>query len=55
MGGYLETYQNAPDDAKAFIANGKSPVAEDVNPMELAAYMGVARVVLSLDETITRE
>ncbi len=55
MNGYLETYQNAPDDANAFIANGKSPVAEGVNPIELAAYMGVARVVLSLDETITRE
>jgi hypothetical protein len=55
MGGYLETYEAAPEEARAFIANGKSPVAEGANPIELAAYMGVARVVLSLDETITRE
>ncbi len=52
---FMTTYQAAPDQARAFIANGKSPVAEGANPVELAAYMGVARIVLSLDETITRE
>lgn len=52
---FMTTYQTAPDQARAFIANGKSPVAEGANPVELAAYMGVARIVLSLDETITRE
>lgn len=52
---FLHTFQNAPEDGKAFIASGKSPVDAMADPVELAAYMGVARIVLSLDETITRE
>lgn len=52
---FMGTYQAAPDDAKAFVANGKSAVDANANLVELAAYMGVARIVLSLDETITRE
>ena len=55
LSNFLAAYQADPDGARDFITNGKSPVAEGANPIELAAYMGVARIVLSLDETITRE
>ncbi|MES1258328.1 MAG: DUF1553 domain-containing protein, partial [Acidobacteriota bacterium] len=45
-------------DAKAaaeYIHQGDSPVREGLEPAELAAYTGVASLILNLDETITKE
>jgi hypothetical protein len=40
--------------AKEVAANGARPVAQDLDPVELAAWTSVARVILNLHETITR-
>lgn len=42
------------DAARALVAVGEQPVPDDVRPPQLAAWTGVARVVLSLHETLTR-
>ena len=34
---------------------GESPVADGLDPAELAAYTATASVILNLDETITKE
>jgi len=43
-----------PDDAAALIATGASSVDGMVSPVELAAATGVASLILTLDETITK-
>lgn len=40
--------------AKALLAIGERPVPDDIDPTKLAALTGVARVILSLHETLTR-
>ena len=40
--------------AEKIVAAGDAPVAKDLNPAELAAWTNVARTVLNLHETITR-
>ena len=47
-------YQQHPDRAEALGKNGLHRVPEDINPVELAAWTNVARTVLNLHETITR-
>lgn len=47
-------YQADPKAAQALIAVGQSPAPKDVDPVELAAWTAVARVLLNLHETITR-
>ena len=42
------------DDAKQLIRVGNAPVANDLPPAELAAWTSVARALLNLHETITR-
>jgi hypothetical protein len=41
--------------AKKLIATGESPPDPKLNPAELAAYTGLATVILNLDETISKE
>ncbi len=43
-----------PDSAKKFTHVGNSQPSKDINPVELAAWTEVCRVVLNLDETITK-
>lgn len=43
-----------PEEASAFIATGASSVDAMVTPVELAAATGVASMILTLDETITK-
>jgi hypothetical protein len=50
----LNEYKDHPDAAKAFLAVGQSPVPEKKDPVELAAWTNVARMLLNLHETITR-
>ncbi|MCA8975819.1 MAG: DUF1553 domain-containing protein, partial [Planctomycetes bacterium] len=47
-------YAGDPAAAAALIAVGELPVPDDIAPGELAAWTGVARVLLSLHETLTR-
>ncbi len=44
-----------PAAARALVAVGAAPVATDLDPVELAAWTGVARALLNLHETITRD
>jgi len=50
----LARFQAAPDDAKQLIRVGAAPQAGAAAPAELAAMTTVARAILNLHETITR-
>ena len=50
----LAEFAAQPQSAREFIRVGEAPPAMDVNPTELAALMTVARAILNLHETITR-
>jgi hypothetical protein len=43
-----------PEEAEAYLKAGASPVDASLPPVELAAAMGVASMILSLDETVTK-
>jgi hypothetical protein len=47
-------FKGAPADAAKLLKTGLAPVPAGVDANELAAWTGVARVVLNLHETITR-
>ncbi|MBK5292613.1 MAG: DUF1553 domain-containing protein [Acidobacteriia bacterium] len=56
----LARYQTAhyaaqKDAALGLLATGQSPYNQSLNPSELAAWTNIASVVLSLDESITKE
>jgi hypothetical protein len=52
---HLREYQSDPAAAAALLKVGDRPPAQDMAPAELAAWTSVARVILNLHETITRE
>ena len=47
-------YTGNPDAAKALATTGEAPATQGIEPIELAAWTSVARVILNLHETITR-
>jgi len=47
-------YEANVAEAQALISVGNAPTASDLSAAELAAWTGVARVILNLHETITR-
>ena len=47
-------FKAAPEDARKLTAIGLKPTPEGTDPVELAAWTSVCRVVLNLHETITR-
>ena len=47
-------FSGHPQEAANLIHQGDSKAAEDVDPVELAAWTGVARVLLNLHEALTR-
>ena len=47
-------FRTHPDDAKKNLTNGLAPASPNTEPVELAAWTQVCRVVLNLHETITR-
>jgi hypothetical protein len=51
----IAEFQAAPEQAKAFLGVGYSPVPEGTPLAELAAYSVTASTLLNLDETLTRE
>ncbi len=50
----LNRFRRDPVSAREFINAGDSPVAKDLNTAQLAAMTTVARAILNLHETITR-
>lgn len=50
-----ERFSAAPEEARRFIAFGDSAPPREVNPVELAAHTAVARILLNVDEAITRQ
>ena len=52
---YLSTYQKDPNDALRLLSNGESTRDETLPADEHAAFTMVAKTILNLDETITRE
>jgi hypothetical protein len=47
-------FEQNPEAARKLIATGDSPVPIEFEPVELAAWTAVSRVILNLSETITR-
>jgi hypothetical protein len=51
---HLHEYQSDANAAREILTVGAKPAAADLAPAELAAWTSVARVILNLHETITR-
>jgi hypothetical protein len=51
---HLAEYGKDKDAAQKLVGTGEYPMAKDVDVVELAAWTSVARVILNLHETITR-
>jgi hypothetical protein len=51
---HYQDYRNDPQAARRLISSGESPVPQKVDISELATWTSVARVILNLHETITR-
>lgn len=51
---HRKQYKADEKDAKAILTVGISPVPKGVDPAELAAWTSVSRVLLNLNETVTR-
>jgi hypothetical protein len=51
---HLAEYQADVEAARQLISTGQWPVPQDLDPAELAAWTSVARVILNLHETYTR-
>jgi hypothetical protein len=51
---HREEFAKNAEQAKKLLAIGDHPMPKDVSPAELAAWTSVARVILNLHETITR-
>jgi hypothetical protein len=50
----LAQFRAAPSEAKAFLAVGEAPLPKEIGAPRLAAMATVARAILNLHETITR-
>ncbi len=48
-------FRDDPDAAKKFLSEGESMIPDDLDEGELAGYTVVARILLNLDETLTKE
>jgi hypothetical protein len=52
---FLAYYRTHGKDAAAYTSQGASPRNNDLDVKELAAYAGVASLMLNLDEAVTKE
>ncbi|MEX2263824.1 MAG: DUF1553 domain-containing protein [Bryobacteraceae bacterium] len=52
---FLEYYERDREAAGKFLAQGDSPRNKKLDARELAAYSGVASLILNLDEAVTKE
>lgn len=51
----LEAFKADKEKTTAFLGEGESAIPSDIDQPELAAYSAVARILLNLDETLTKE
>lgn len=49
-----DRFSTNPEAAKSFLSVGQSPLPSDLDPVELATWTTIARLLLNLHETITR-
>ena len=54
LGAHRARYAANPDAARRVLTNGLAPVQGGADPVELAAWTSVARVLFNLGEAITR-
>ena len=54
MDKYTADFRKDPDAARAFVSIGERSTPEDLDPVELAIWTGVCRVVINTHEFITR-
>jgi hypothetical protein len=47
-------FKSAPAEANALISSGQAPVPKDLDPVEHATWTTIARAILNLSETYTR-
>ena len=52
---YRERYEAAPDDARALVAVGNSPVPEDIPPSELASWTMLTNALMATDAVIVKD
>jgi hypothetical protein len=52
---HLQEYQSEPKSAEQVLSVGPTPAPKDLDAAELASWTSVARTILNLHETITRE
>jgi hypothetical protein len=52
---YRKSFGADIEEARRFVRHGDSPVNENLDVIDLAAYTAVASVILNLDETISKE
>jgi cytochrome c-type biogenesis protein CcmH/NrfG len=50
----LAKYKAAPDAAKQLLSIGSAPAIANLKPDEAAAWTSIARTILNLHETVTR-
>jgi hypothetical protein len=55
LDGFSATYREDASAAREFLKQGESAVRAGLDERELAAYAGVASLLLNLDETIAKE
>jgi hypothetical protein len=55
LDGFSATYRDNAEAAREFLKQGESAVRPGLDEWELAAYAGVASLLLNLDETIAKE
>ncbi|MGE3640763.1 MAG: DUF1553 domain-containing protein, partial [Pirellulales bacterium] len=51
----LARYREQPKEAEQFVADGESPRAANIDPVELAANTAMASVILNLDEAVSKD
>ena len=51
----LEEYRRNPDRADILLRHGESPISDNQDPVELAAWTQLALTLLNLDEALTRQ
>jgi len=52
---FLKAYEADPAAARSYLSQGESARDERLHAAALAAYTGVASILLNLDEVVTRE
>ena len=55
LNGFALSFRGDAPAAREFLKQGETPVRPGLDENELAAYMGVASLLLNLDQTITKE